>query len=366
MLVGGRDDRRGDSRRLEAQTGGAAPLPVKQEMRRNLIRKLEAGETLFPGVLGYDDIGRAPGRERDPLAPQHDPARPARAGQEPAPAQPDHAARSRSRPWSPAARSTTTRCGRSAAAAATSIAGAGRRDARSRCLTPDDRYVEKLATPDVTIADIIGDVDPIRAARGGHDLASELTMHYGLLPRAHRGIFALNELPDLAGRIQVGLFNILQEGDVQIKGYPIRLPLDVCMVFTANPEDYTARGKIITPAQGPHRQRDPHPLPGHHRAGRGHHAAGGLDGPRPRAARAPLHPRGGGGRRLRRPPRQEDRQAQRGQPAPAHQRARERDLQRGAARRPAQGGRWSSRACPTSTPPCPRSPASSSWSTRAS
>jgi magnesium chelatase subunit I len=114
-------------------------------------------------------------------------------------------------------------------------------------LTPQDRYVEKLATPDVTIADIIGDVDPIRAARGGHDLASELTIHYGLLPRAHRGIFALNELPDLAGRIQVGLFNILQEGDVQIKGYPIRMPLDVCMVFTANPEDYTARGKIITP-----------------------------------------------------------------------------------------------------------------------
>jgi magnesium chelatase subunit I len=114
-------------------------------------------------------------------------------------------------------------------------------------VTPDDRYVEKLATPDVTIADIIGDVDPIRAARGGHDLSSELTMHYGLLPRANRGIFALNELPDLAGRIQVGLFNILQEGDVQIKGYPIRLPLDLCLVFTANPEDYTARGKIITP-----------------------------------------------------------------------------------------------------------------------
>jgi magnesium chelatase subunit I len=114
-------------------------------------------------------------------------------------------------------------------------------------LAPEERYVEKLATPDVTIADIIGDVDPIRAARGGHDLASELTMHYGLLPRAHRGIFALNELPDLAGRIQVGLFNILQEGDVQIKGYPVRLEVDVCMVFTANPEDYTARGKIITP-----------------------------------------------------------------------------------------------------------------------
>ncbi len=107
--------------------------------------------------------------------------------------------------------------------------------------------MEKLATPDVTIADIIGDLDPIKAARGGHALSSELTIHFGLLPRAHRGIFAINELPDLAGKIQVGLFNILQEGDIQIKGYPVRLPLDMMMVFTANPEDYTARGKIITP-----------------------------------------------------------------------------------------------------------------------
>jgi magnesium chelatase subunit I len=111
----------------------------------------------------------------------------------------------------------------------------------------EQRYVEKLATPDVTIADIIGDVDPIRAARGGRDLSDELTIHYGLLPRANRGIFAINELPDLAGKIQVGLFNIMQEGDIQIKGYPLRLPLDVLLVFTANPEDYTARGKIITP-----------------------------------------------------------------------------------------------------------------------
>src|SRR5208282_1582253 len=114
-------------------------------------------------------------------------------------------------------------------------------------LTPDDRYVEKLATPDVTIADLIGDIDPIKAARGGHELSSEFTVHYGLLPRANRGIFAVNELPDLAGKIQVGLFNIMQEGDVQIKGYPIRLPLDLAIVFSANPEDYTARGKIITP-----------------------------------------------------------------------------------------------------------------------
>jgi len=110
-----------------------------------------------------------------------------------------------------------------------------------------ERYVEKLATPDVTIADIIGDIDPIKAAKGGHAIGSELSIHYGLLPRANRGIFAINELPDLAGKIQVGLFNIMQEGDVQIKGYPVRLPLDVVLVFSANPEDYTARGKIVTP-----------------------------------------------------------------------------------------------------------------------
>jgi magnesium chelatase subunit I len=110
-----------------------------------------------------------------------------------------------------------------------------------------DRYVEKLATPDVTIADIIGDIDPIKAAKGGHAISSELSVHYGLLPRANRGIFAINELPDLAGKIQVGLFNIMQEGDIQIKGYPVRLPLDVALVFSANPEDYTARGKIVTP-----------------------------------------------------------------------------------------------------------------------
>jgi magnesium chelatase subunit I len=114
-------------------------------------------------------------------------------------------------------------------------------------LTPHDRYVEKLATPDVTIADMIGDIDPIKAARSGQDIADELTIHYGLVPRANRGIFAINELPDLAGKIQVGLFNIMQEGDVQIKGYPVRMPLDLMLVFTANPEDYTARGKIITP-----------------------------------------------------------------------------------------------------------------------
>ncbi|HEX7022714.1 MAG TPA: sigma 54-interacting transcriptional regulator [Trueperaceae bacterium] len=114
-------------------------------------------------------------------------------------------------------------------------------------LPREARYVEKLATPDVTVADIIGDVDPIKAARLGTKLGDELSVHYGLLPRANRGIFAMNELPDLSGKVQVALFNIMQEGDVQIKGYPIRLPLDVMLVFSANPEDYTARGKIITP-----------------------------------------------------------------------------------------------------------------------
>src|SRR5690348_17624593 len=119
-------------------------------------------------------------------------------------------------------------------------------------LERDQRYVEKLATQDVTIADIIGDVDPIKAARGGHVLSDELTIHYGMLPRANRGIFALNELPDLAGKIQVGLFNIMQEGDVQIKGYPVRLQLDVLLCFTANPEDYTARDRKSTRLNSSH------------------------------------------------------------------------------------------------------------------
>jgi len=214
-------------------------------MRRNLVRKLQAREKLFPGILGYEESviprlvnavlsrhnmillglrGQAKSRLLRSLTTLLDPELPVVAGCE-----------INDDPQAPLCR----RCREL-------IAERGD-EAGIAYLTPDQRYVEKLATPDVTIADIIGDVDPIRAARGGHDLGSELTMHYGLLPRAHRGIFGLNELPDLAGRIQVGLFNILQEGDVQIKGYPIRLPLDVCMVFTANPEDYTARGKIITP-----------------------------------------------------------------------------------------------------------------------
>src|SRR5689334_3278944 len=222
-----------------------ASRSVKDELRRNLLRALEKGETLFPGVHGYDDSvipqivnallsrhnfillglrGQAKSRILRGLLQFLDPEIPVIAGCE-----------INDNPLQPICRGCRER-----------VAAEGD-NTPINWLPRDQRYVEKLATPDVTIADIIGDVDPIRAARGGRDLSDELTIHYGLLPRANRGIFAINELPDLAGKIQVGLFNIMQEGDIQIKGYPLRLPLDVLLVFSANPEDYTARGKIITP-----------------------------------------------------------------------------------------------------------------------
>jgi magnesium chelatase subunit I len=218
---------------------------VRDELRANLLRALERGGELFPGIVGYEDTiepqlvnailarhhfillglrGQAKSRILRQLPAFLDAQIPVVAGSE-----------VNDDPFAP-----ISKYGRERLAELgdrTPIAWVGR----------DERFVEKLATPDVTIADIIGDVDPIRAARGGHVLSDELTMHFGLLPRANRGIFALNELPDLSGKIQVGLFNVLQEGDVQLKGYPVRLPLDVLLVFTANPEDYTARGKIITP-----------------------------------------------------------------------------------------------------------------------
>jgi len=214
-------------------------------LRENLIARLREGTPIFPGVVGYDDSvvpqivnailarhhfillglrGQAKSRILRALASLLDDVIPIVEGSE-----------VNDNPYAPISRFARNRL--EEAGDDTPIAWVG-------C---DARYVEKLATPDVTIADIIGDVDPIRAARGGHVLSDELTMHYGMLPRANRGIFALNELPDLAGKVQVGLFNIMQEGDVQIKGYPVRLPLDVLLCFTANPEDYTARGKIITP-----------------------------------------------------------------------------------------------------------------------
>ena len=191
-------------------------------------------------------------------------------------------------------------------------------------------------------------------------------MHYGLLPRAHRGIFALNELPDLAGRIQVGLFNILQEGDVQIKGYPVRLPIDVSMVFTANPEDYTARGKIITPLKDRigSEVRTHYPTTLEH--GVAITAQEAWTAASDRAADPALGARGGGGGRLRGAPRQEDRPQERRLAAAADQRARERGEQRRAARARARARRRWCRASPTSTRRCPRSPASSSSSTRAS
>src|SRR4051794_21543092 len=227
------------------QTYGARTRPVKQEIRDNLVKKLQSGEKLFPGIIGYDDTvipqlvnailsrhnfillglrGQAKSRILRAMTDLLDEWVPVIPGCE-----------IHDDPLAPI-------CG----ACRARVASEGDRMPIA-WLARDDRFVEKLATPDVTIADMVGDIDPIKAAQAGLNLADELTMHYGLLPRANRGIFAINELPDLAGKIQVGLFNILQEGDVQIKGYPIRLRLDVMLVFTANPEDYTARGKIITP-----------------------------------------------------------------------------------------------------------------------
>ena len=218
---------------------------VKDEMRENLVARVRGDGPVFPGIVGYDDTvvpqivnailsrhnfillglrGQAKSRILRALTTLLDPQLPYLRGCE-----------IHDNPYAPICR----RC--------RELLAGNPDEAAISYLTPEERYVEKLATPDVTIADLIGDIDPIKAAKGGHELGSEYTVHYGLLPRANRGIFAINELPDLAGKIQVGLFNIMQEGDVQIKGYPVRLPLDVALVFSANPEDYTARGKIITP-----------------------------------------------------------------------------------------------------------------------
>ncbi len=157
------------------------------------------------------------------------------------------------------------------------------------------RYGEKLATPDTSVGDLIGDVDPIRVAQG-RTLGDPETIHFGLVPRTNRGIFAVNELPDLAERIQVALLNVLEERDIQVRGYQLRLPLDLLLVASANPEDYTNRGRIITPAQGPVRRRDPHPLPARPRAGAGADPAGGRAGRRRARARAggagPVRPGG--------------------------------------------------------------------------
>ena len=239
--------------RSSEYTPGRVSRSVKDELRDNLILRLREiapggkreGEPLFPGIVGYDDTvvpqvvnallsrhnfillglrGQAKSRILRSLTTLLDPQSPFVAGSE-----------LRDSPYAPLSKFSRD------------LVAALGDDTPIDWMTPEQRFVEKLATPDVTVADLIGDVDPIKAARSGHELGSELTMHYGLLPRANRGIFAINEVPDLAGKIQVALFNIMQEGDVQIKGYPVRLELDVAIVFSANPEDYTARGKIVTP-----------------------------------------------------------------------------------------------------------------------
>ncbi len=229
----------------ELRAQGYRRCSVKDEIRRNLICRIRSREPLFPGIVGYDDSvipqivnallarhnfillglrGQAKSRILRELQNLLDERIPILSGSE-----------VNDDPFAPIS------------AYGRQVIAAQGDQALLSWVERDARYVEKLATPDVTIADLIGDVDPIKAARSGHLLSDELTIHYGLLPRANRGIFAINELPDLAGKIQVGLFNIMQEGDVQIRGYPVRMPLDVLLVFSANPEDYTARGKIISP-----------------------------------------------------------------------------------------------------------------------
>lgn len=228
----------------ELRASGYSPVSVKDEMRRNLIRRMRAGDTLFPGIIGYDDTvlpqiqhallsrhdmlflglrGQGKTRMLRLLTGFLDEVIPVVAGSE-----------INDDPLAPLSKYARDR-----------IASEG-----DRCpvewVGRDARYHEKLATPDVTIADLIGEVDLIKHAEGRH-LASEDVMHFGLIPRSHRGIFCMNELPDLSPKIQVGLFNVLEERDIQIRGFTVRLPLDLCLVFSANPEDYTNRGRIVTP-----------------------------------------------------------------------------------------------------------------------
>ncbi len=223
---------------------GYQPCSVKDELRRNVIRKLQSGEELFPGIVGYRDTvlpqiingllsrhdilflglrGQAKTRILRALPQLLDEWMPVLAGVE-----------INDDPIRP-----STKIGKRLVAEQSD-------DTKIEWVHRDDRYHEKLATPDVTIADLIGEIDLVKHAEGRY-LSDEATMHYGLIPRSNRGIFAINELPDLAPRIQVGLFNVLEERDVQIRGYPIRLSLDVCLTFSANPEDYTNRGRIVTP-----------------------------------------------------------------------------------------------------------------------
>lgn len=228
----------------ELKESGYRAIPVKLEMRRNLLAKLRNGEKLFPGIIGYDETvlpqvenailsqhdmlflglrGQGKTRMLRLLVTLLDEQIPIVAGSE-----------INDDPFSPISKY------------ARDLLAEKGDDCPIEWIDRDRRYHEKLATPDVTIADLIGEIDLIKHAEGRH-LASEDVMHFGLIPRSHRGIFCMNELPDLSPKIQVGLFNVLEERDVQIRGFPVRLPLDLCMVFSANPEDYTNRGRIVTP-----------------------------------------------------------------------------------------------------------------------
>lgn len=228
----------------ELKASGYSSRSVKDEMRENLIRKLRASEPLFPGVIGYEESvlpqvinailsrhdmlflglrGQAKTRILRALPSLLDEYMPTVAGTD-----------LHDDPLNPQLRQTRL-----------IVADKGD-NTELHWVHREERYHEKLATPDVTIADLIGEIDLVKHAEGRY-LSDESVMHYGLIPRTNRGIFAINELPDLAPRIQVGLFNVLEERDVQIRGFPIRLPLDLCIVFSANPEDYTNRGRIVTP-----------------------------------------------------------------------------------------------------------------------
>ncbi len=235
----------GSSRTLgELRAAGYRVLPVREEMRKNMLARLGGAERILPGIIGYDDSvipeienailaghhmvflgerGQAKSRVIRGLTSLLDPLVPVIAG---CPINDD--------PFAPICRE----CKRRLAAEGEALAVAW--------IGPDERYGEKLATPDVSMADLVGEIDPIKVAEGRY-LADEETIHYGLIPRTNRGLFAINELPDLTEKVQVGLFNLMEEKDVQIKGYKIRLPVDVVIVASANPEDYTSRGRIITP-----------------------------------------------------------------------------------------------------------------------
>jgi magnesium chelatase subunit I len=226
------------------RAAGYRTRPIRDELRANLLARIRAGGPLFDGILGYDDTvvpavenallcghdliflgerGQAKTRMIRQLVGLLDEWIPVVAGSE-----------IHDDPFAPVS------------AHARALVAERGDDAPIAWLHRDDRYVEKLATPDVSIADLIGDVDPVKVA-AGRSLGDELTIHFGLLPRTNRGIFCINELPDLTEKVQVGLFNVMQERDVQVKGYRVRLPLDVLVVASANPEDYTSRGRIITP-----------------------------------------------------------------------------------------------------------------------